>query len=134
VAVGQLYGVSIRATDPFFGKLTDDQEILTQAIVLRLSTARGTFWTDREYGFPVTELVNEHLTAAELARIPGKVQAELEKDERISTVDIEATLESTPAGRRLRLVIRVAPRASGPFALTLAVSQVSVEVLTRGSA
>jgi hypothetical protein len=61
--VGDLYGTTIDAADPFFGILTDDQAILTQACVLRLQTRRGTLWTDPEYGDAIMEVLQDGLTS-----------------------------------------------------------------------
>jgi phage baseplate assembly protein W len=131
--VGTLYGTTINAGDPFMRELVDDQAILAQACELRLQTKRGTYWSDPEYGEAVTEYVNEHLTADSLARVPGRVQAELEKDERIASVDVEATLDGPVTARRIRLTIRITPLQGTSFAMVLLVSEVSVEVLTKGS-
>lgn len=113
--------------------LTDDREILTQAILLRLQTRRGTYWTDPEYGLALTELLSEHLTASELARLPSRVQAELEKDERIASVAVEVEPSGPLNARRVVLRMTVTPAAGPTFPLVLSVDQVSVEVLTKGA-
>jgi len=100
---------------------------------MRLSTKRGTFWKFPDYGFPISELVNESLTAESLASIPARVAAELEDDDRISTVDVIATASGSIDNRKLKLDIRVTPNTGTDVAFTLEVSELSVELLTQGS-
>jgi len=132
--VGALFGTTFDASDPFFGLLTDDQAILLQACVLRLQTQRGTLWTDPEYGDAIMEVLQDGLTAASFARIPERVRAELEKDERIASVDIAPTIGGSPGAYSVRLDIQVRPLSGPTFPLTLEITAISVEVLTKGSA
>lgn len=133
--MGDLYGTTIDASDPFFGLLTDDQKILEQASVLRLSTQRSTYWTDPEYGDELTEMLLEGLTQASLARIAGRIVAELEKDERVGSVEAIATIAVVGAVVGVSVAITVTPSAQlPPFSFTLEITDVSVDVLTEGSA
>jgi phage baseplate assembly protein W len=131
--VGELFGTTFDAADPFFRVLTDDQAILQQACLLRLQTARGTLWTDPEYGDAIAEILQDGLTAASFGRIPERVRAELEKDERIGSVGVAATIGGAPGSYAVILAITVRPATGPEFALTISVSSVSVEVLEKGS-
>lgn len=128
------YGTTIDINDPFFRPLTDDRAILTQAIVMRLDTQRATYWTDPEYGLPVTNLLNEGLTDKRLARIPAEIAAELEKDERIAAVDVTTRIDGKSPSLRIILALRVSPVEGDTFPLTLAISDLTVELLTKGAA
>lgn len=104
-----------------------------QACVLRLQTARGTLWTDPEYGDAITEILHDGLTAASFGRIPERVRAELEKDERIASVSVTATIGGSPGSYSVVLAIAVRPLEGPDFALKLSVDEVTVEVLEKGS-
>ena len=97
---------------------------------MRLSTKRGTLWNDPEYGFAVTELVNENLTAESLASIPARVEAELEKDDRLLAVDVTSYLSGSIDNRKIRLDIRITPNTGATVSFAIDVSALSVELLT----
>jgi phage baseplate assembly protein W len=131
--VGVLYGESINVDSPFFARLTDDQAILTQAILLRLSTKRGFYWADPEYGLSLADYINDGLTPDALARLPVEVQSELEKDERIASAAVSAAITETPQGAAVNLSIRVTPVEGKTFTFVLAASAVTVDLLTVGN-
>lgn len=88
---------------------------------------------DTEYGLLVSDYLNEGLTPEVLARIPFEVQAELEKDERIGSVEVSATATGPTSSKSILLAIFVTPRLIPPFSLTLSVPDLTVEILTRGA-
>lgn len=130
-----LYGATIDITTPLFRRLRDDQTILAQSILMRLSTAPGTYWTHPEYGYPLAELVNEGMTPERAARIPYEIKDQIEQDtDRIESASVTiASAEQTPAGVRVAFVIDVTPRATGPFELVLGILDLTVEILTQRS-
>jgi len=129
------YGESIDIDDPTLRATTSASLILADAIVMRLDTARGSDWSDPEYGLMVTSYIGDALTPDALARIPADVAAELRKDERINDVDVRATTAQLPlGGYRVALDMTVHPVVGPSFPLTLAISSVTVEILTRGAA
>jgi phage baseplate assembly protein W len=131
VGVGR-YGQTIDISSPFFARLENDQRILAQAVYRRLNTKKGSLWTDPTYGISVQDYVLAGLTTDALARIPAEVQAELEQDERIGSAAVTATRTRTEAGGyALELTITITPKTSGTFSLVLAVSELSVQILTR---
>ncbi len=132
--MGLLYGETLDIDSAFFRRLTDDQAILIQAMVMRLSTKRGFYWADPEYGYALTDLVNEGLTTDALARIPIEVQSELEKDERVAAVFVTATITNGAQGVAVRLGIQVTPVEGKTFNFVVAASAVTVDLITLGSA
>jgi hypothetical protein len=98
--------------------------LLAQAAHGRLITARGQLLDDGNYG----TLVRDFLSAEtpDLAAIPAAIEAELKKEQRIETVTTVATWDKASA--TLTLVI-TCTTALGPFTLTLAVTEISVELL-----
>jgi phage baseplate assembly protein W len=129
-----VYRETIDIRSPFFARLTDDQAILAQAVLMRLQTARGTLWTDPTYGLNVSDYVNADLTPDEVARLPLEVKAELEKEERIAAVTVAPKFSRSSSGVKLYLDVRVTPSATKEFSMTLAVTDLSVELLLRGNA
>jgi phage baseplate assembly protein W len=129
------YGETLDIKSPFFARLSDDQAILSQAILMRLSTRKGTYWADPGYGINVSEYLLADLTPDAIARIPYEIQAELEKDERIAAVKVSASITKTTAGGvKLYVDLKVTPSTAQTFSMTLSVTDLTVELLTRGSA
>lgn len=125
------YGETINIDDPLFRRLTR-RDVMAQAIVMRLSTERGTYWTDPAYGLAVIGYVNAGLTPEDIARIPAEVEAQLELDERVVNAAVEATITGPITARRIRLDIRIETDEDDTFELTLSVSELTVEVMTKG--
>lgn len=97
---------------------------LAQALYRRLTTPRGGLFYDPNYGFDVRLLLNASLSDAGYAAIVGMIEAECEKDERVYTA--RCLLDRTPSAATLTLTITT---QTGPFTLTLAVGDVTVELL-----
>jgi phage baseplate assembly protein W len=128
--MGLLYGETIDIDSPFGARLTDDQAILTQAILMRLSTKRGMYWLDTEYGLPLSGYVNDGLTIDALARIPHEVTAELEKDPRIGSASVVAKQTTGPQGVSMTLGIQVTPVEGQAFTFVVAVSALTIDIMT----
>lgn len=107
------------------------REILQNAIVRRLSTPRGTFWTDPDYGYDVVDLVNEGLTNDGLARIPLEIKQEISKEERVRSCEVEVTeLSGSIDSKVLKVKIYIVPNTIGPFTFTLEINNVTIKTLT----
>ena len=120
------FGTDISGTfdlDPAFA-LVSNNAALGQALVRRLITPRGALFYDPNYGFDVRMLQNSTLAPNELSAIAGMIEGECEKDDRVFT----ARCTLTRTGNAVRIALDIAT-ALGPFALTLAVSAVGVEIL-----
>lgn len=104
---------------------------LAEALVRRLVTYRGQLIdvvipsTTADYGTDVTQNVNDDLDPRAIARIGSDVDAEMRKDERVVQSATQASLVSNV----LMLPINVTD-GKGPFPLVLAVSQVTVQILS----
>lgn len=110
--------------DPMMG-LASGLRTIAQAVYRRLSTPRGMIIDAPDYGFDLRSLLHKGMTPAEQASIPGRVRAEVLKDERIERAEVQLA-SATPDA--LSLVIRC-HTAAGPFRLTLDVTAAAV-VLT----
>jgi len=129
------YGKTIRIASKLFRELSVDQEILLQAIFMRLNTRRGKLWTDPNYGLLLTDYLQAGVTLADLDRIPFEVRDEVEKDEdRIDSAEVVAKISGAATGAKLLLHFKVSPKTAEPFSFTLAVDEVTVEILSTGKA
>ena len=99
---------------------------VSEAIARRWQTPRGGLIDDPNYGYDLSDFVNDDLKLSDLGRIANLAGAEARKDERVLTCAV--TIELTAAGE-LRVTANV-KTATGPFQLVLAVSQVSVRLLS----
>jgi hypothetical protein len=132
--VADFFGETIDITSPFFARLTGDQRILAQAAMMRLDTKKGTLWTAPDYGLSLSDYVEKGITADELARIPGDIQAELEKDERVEGVIVTATTtRQSGGGYALILDIRITPSGGTSFSMTVSVDALTIQMLTKGA-
>lgn len=101
------------------------RKLLAQAIARRYMTPRGGLIDDPNYGFDLTQYVNDDLSAKDIARIQAGAIAEAEKDERILSADVKITTNT--AG--IMVVTVVLTDAEGPFTLVLSVGEVTVDIL-----
>jgi phage baseplate assembly protein W len=132
--VADYFGETIDIRSPFFARLTGDQRVLAQAVLMRLDTKKGTLWTAPDYGISISDYVELGITADALARIPGDVRAELEKDERIEGAVVTASTTKNPGGGyALVLDIKITPAGGTVFSMTIAVDQLTIQLLTKGA-
>lgn len=101
---------------------------LGEAIARRLQTPRGRLLKHQNYGFDLTGELGDDISPADFARIKDGVEAECAKEERV----LSAVATLTFVAGALTAVITVVD-AAGPFALVLAVSDVSVTLLSVSS-
>ncbi|MBA3841093.1 MAG: hypothetical protein H0X39_00460 [Actinobacteria bacterium] len=92
-----------------------------QALVRRLSTARGTLIDDPNYGLDVRGFCNHGVPVKDLRDIGGAIRLELVKDDRVQDVTVTVT---QPYQTGLKVVIVVVPAVIGlaPFDLTFAIA------------
>ena len=85
-------------SDGYVGPTAD--EILQDAILRRLNTGRGAFWSDPDYGLMVNDYLLEGVDATALQRIAIEAQQEIQKEERVSLVTV--TPANTTERSRMR--------------------------------
>lgn len=106
------------------GLEVDGITTLAQALVRRLITVRGDLVGTPDYGLGASSFIDQEMTARQIAILGSSIDQELTKDERV--------LSSTTTGTFANQVFTastVVLTAIGPFRLTLAVSDVTVELL-----
>jgi phage baseplate assembly protein W len=124
-----IYGESVNIDSPTFRRLTDDTRILAQALEMRLSTRRGTYFDDPEYGLDLEDFLLDGVTPARVARLGAEIGQEIEKEERVES----ASVTSTSTGEKLAFSAEVKPSSGPTFSLTISIQDLSVEVLLRGA-
>jgi hypothetical protein len=116
------------------GRTATGVELLAQAIYRRLTTPRGTLDDGDEglvYGLDVSNFVGMVGTQRAVDALPGTVEAELLKDERLSSVTVTASVVTDSAGlSTVTLAIVAIPESDlETFTLSLSVSDVTVALL-----
>ncbi len=100
-------------------------QVVAEAIARRWQTPRGGLIDDPNYGYDLSDFVNDDLSKEELANIAHQAGAEAEKDERVLSCEVTVTFVT---GGLLTVTGKVTT-TQGPFALVVSVDQVSVSLL-----
>jgi len=119
------FGTDLTALPELRFQLKDGLANLGEALARRLLTPRGGLFYDLTYGLDLRRYLNEVLDEATEYEMRVLVEQELEKDPRVYRATVEAVAKDL---KRIYLNALV-ETAQGPFRLTVAVSDVSVEVL-----
>jgi len=101
--------------------------LLGQALSRRLSTPRGRLLEDANYGYDLSQFLNDDLSGADLGEIRTGAEAECLKDERVFAATAAVTLVAN-----VLIVSLVIQDGIGPFPLVLSISAVTTTVLTVG--
>jgi hypothetical protein len=113
------------------GRLVIGPRLVAEACYRRLTTARGMLRggeDEQNYGLDLMDLVGSIASRAQAAALPGQIQAELLKDERLVSVDVDVV--STVSGPSTSYAVSILGHTDdGPFTLVLGVSNVSVDLL-----
>jgi len=104
---------------------------VAEACYRRITTRRGLLLGNEEeanYGIDVRDGIGASNGATFAAGLPSKVEAELDKDDRILSTRATATVRQE--GPLVSVLLRVSCETSeGPFTLTLSVSEAGVAIL-----
>lgn len=118
------------------GRYASGAGLVAQALYRRLITPRGTLRGGDEegaYGLDVSGYCGAVGYDTAVNALPGLVQAELLKDDRVSDVSVSASIAASGNGAggldiQLEISVLLADE-SGDFVLTLAINDVRVSVL-----
>ena len=108
--------------------LISGAKVVAEAVARRITTPRGSLRGQPDYGIDVRDYLNEGLTPARVFALKAAIQAEAEADPRVASVDVDVTHD--PKAGSLRVSV-AGVSSLGPFELVLAITAVSVEVLSR---
>lgn len=119
------YGTEIK-WDPVLGlvpgRTVTGLAVVEQAQAIRLLTRRGSCPGARGDGIDLRDYLHAEMTAAELARIPGVVRAELLKDDRVRSVEPRLV----PNGTAYDLEVRGVTKRGESFSLVVPVASLTV--------
>jgi hypothetical protein len=126
------FGTDTSCTDELRpGAMVTGTRLVAEACYRRLTTPRGMLRggeDEANYGMDLPSLVGSVKSKAEQAALPGRIRSELEKDERIESLDINCV--ASESGGLVSFEITIdAQTGAGPFRLVLHVSSVTVELL-----
>jgi hypothetical protein len=108
--------------------LVQGRALLAQSLVCRQTTPVGSVLDCPNDCFDVRDWISEGMTQAQLSRLGTAVTNELLKDQRVSSANVQATYN---AGTGKITLTEQVTSLYGPFALVLAVSAVTVELLSQ---
>jgi len=110
------------------GGVVSGQALLEQAVVIRLSTPRGSVIDAEDDGLDLVDWLSRAMTPADIASLQGTIEEEILKDERFSAARcvVDASLITTQGVMTVELELTA---ATGPFRLVLIVSDAGVAIL-----
>ncbi len=113
------------------GRFASGVRLVAEACYRRLTTPRGLLRGGEEeanYGLDLTSLCGSTNPKAIAASLPGRIDSELRKDERVESVEVDVL--QTTAGGLVSFAITISVvTGAGPFTLQLLASSVTVELL-----
>jgi phage baseplate assembly protein W len=124
------YGLDMRCEDDLDPLLRDvsGNRLMAEVILHRLTTDRGRVLRHPDYGTNLRNLINDTVDSTRTAnQIKNAIQSELAKEERIYTVDVTTSFVASTSAYTIQIN---GFGATGPFALTLGVSKVTVALIT----
>jgi len=126
------FGTDTSCTDSLrTGRLVSGPRLVAEACYRRLITPRGSLFggdDEANYGLDLADLIGSVSTKAQVAALPGQIQTELLKDERITSAS--ATVTASKSGPSVTYQISISAQTdAGPFSLVLSVSDVTVSLL-----
>lgn len=119
---------AVTGLDPSLA-LFSGSRIVAEAAVRRITTPRGGLFYAPNYGIDVREILNAKVTQQLLGAWRARIESEIRKDERVDT--LSSTLAFYTQSEQVRIRVEGSTGA-GPFAFTLAVSSISVDVIALG--
>ena len=103
--------------------------VLAQSLVMAQLTTHGALLAAPDQCVDLRSWLSKGMTTAEIQQLGATVQAQLLKDQRVKSANVQVQYQ--PSTSTITLFEQVTC-ALGPFTLTLAVSKVTVDVLLNG--
>jgi phage baseplate assembly protein W len=107
------------------GRAVTGNRVVMIMALRRLTTPYGSLAYDRDFGLDLREYLNDDLSDADLASLQAQVANEITKDERVERCSVVITLDDNV----MRVRISIAAADGNAFAFTLAISEVTAEIL-----
>lgn len=123
-----VYGIDLVGVDDLDPSLevVDGPVAVAYAVARRLLTPPGGLFYDLDYGYDLRRLLNAPMRSA--SEVSYRVRTEALKDERV----LEATASVVRAGAALLVRLNLLTD-DGPFAFSIRIDQLSVELLRQGA-
>lgn len=99
--------------------------VVAEAIARRWITPRGRLIGFPDYGYDVTQHINDDMSPRDISALASALQAEAVKDQRVASCIVSIAIDNDG----LMTIDAEVDTAQGPFSLTIAASAVSVELL-----
>ena len=113
------------------GRFSSGVRLVAEAAYRRVTTPRGTLRggdDEANYGIDLADEIGSVSSASTAAALPGRVETELLKDERIESVNV--TVAAVVEGPSTSYTVSIEGQtAEGPFSLVLSVNDVTVDLL-----
>jgi hypothetical protein len=107
-------------------RLVTGRDLLSQNLVCRFSTARGTVIDCPNDCLDLRDEISDGLTQSQLNALQGQIQQEALKDQRVQAISVTTTFDA--ATSTLTVVMNITS-LYGPFQLVLQISDVTVQLL-----
>lgn len=106
--------------------LMTGRRVLGEALLRRLMTPRGLLRFHPDYGMNIRDFLHDGVTDEELHRLKANVEAEAEKDERVSRANCVLSYDRRAMTLRLQLEVET---AVAPYRLTVLITRLTTELL-----
>ena len=120
------YGTAQSCVTDIEGRTVSGNRVVAEALARRLRTPRGRLIGYPNYGYDLTQYVNADMSPRDIAALCAGARNECMQDERVIGAVVSAVLGKDGI---LTVAIDVVG-ALGPFQMTLAVSSVTVNLLS----
>lgn len=121
-------GQLVPGVSPQFSTIAGSRTV-AENIARRLITERGTLPWDRAAGFNVRGYLNETITQRASSKIRSGVFQQVMLEERVRAVRVAVTASGSLDSQTISIAL-VMTLAEGPFRLTVAISALTVELLS----
>lgn len=111
--------------DPAMSEATG-RHVLTNSLICRQCQPLGSNPQWPNDGIDLRNYVQLGMTPAQLAEVAGKIQNQLQRDQRVLRVNVQVTFNASTSAMT---VVENFVSSYGPFSLTLAVTSVTVAIL-----
>lgn len=103
--------------------------VLAESLVRRQTTRRGSVIDAPNDCFDIRDWLSSEMIPTKLSQLRGTLRAELEKDERVKIATV--TMAYNEQSKTLTITEAI-DSTSGPFKLTLSVTDLTISLLTEG--
>lgn len=100
--------------------VSSGRQLLVEAVIRRLTTARGGLLDDPDYGLALETLLNSGRTVQEMNSIADRVRAEVLKDPRFTDCAVTVTGDQLATGTANIKIVLTPADEGGPFELVIA--------------